>query len=153
LAGRSIRPEKPMKFAKIVFWIAPIYGILVITPLYFLFDTIGRQDPPPITHPGFFYGFAGVGLAWQIAFIVIATDPARFRLMMIPSIIEKVAYGCAVIVLYSQHRMRTPDAVLGSVDLLFAALFFIAFFKTKSLSVIQARLYIKGRSLTKEPPA
>jgi hypothetical protein len=42
-----------MKFAKIVFWIAAIWGILVLTPLYFLYDTIGRQDPPPITHPGF----------------------------------------------------------------------------------------------------
>jgi hypothetical protein len=24
----------------------------VLMPLYFLFDLIGRQEPPPITHPG-----------------------------------------------------------------------------------------------------
>lgn len=122
-----------MKFAKIVFWIAGIYGVLVIAPLYFLFDTIGKQDPPPITHPGFFYGFAGVALAWQIAFFVIATDPVRFRPMMISSIIEKLTYGGAVIVLYLQQRMRAPDLVLGCVDLLFAVLFLIAFSKTKKL--------------------
>lgn len=122
-----------MKFAKIVFWIAGIYGVLVIAPLYFLFDTIGKQDPPPITHPGFFYGFAGVALAWQVAFFVIATDPVRFRPMMIPSIIEKLTYGGAVIVLYLQQRMRAPDLVLGCVDLLFAVLFLIAFSKTKKL--------------------
>ena len=54
-----------MKFAKIVFWVAGIWGLLVLTPLYFMFDLIGRNDPPPITHPGFFYGFVGLGLAWQ----------------------------------------------------------------------------------------
>ena len=42
-----------MKFAKIVFWIAGIWGVLILTPLYFMFDTIGRQDPPAITHPAF----------------------------------------------------------------------------------------------------
>src|SRR5579864_9406339 len=111
-----------MKFAKIVFWIAGIYGVLVIAPLYFLLDAIGRQDPPPITHPGFFYGFAGVALAWQIAFFIIATDPVRFRPMMIPSILEKLTYGIAIVVLYLHHQVRTPDLGLAGADLLFAAL-------------------------------
>lgn len=57
-----------MKFAKIVFRIGAIWGVLVLTPLYFMFTLIGRNDPPPITHPAFFYGFIGAGLAWQIAF-------------------------------------------------------------------------------------
>jgi hypothetical protein len=56
-----------MKFAKIVFWGAGIWGVLVLTPLYFMYDLIGRQEPPPITHPGFYYGFAGVALAWQFS--------------------------------------------------------------------------------------
>lgn len=78
-----------MKFAKVVFWAAGIWGLLVITPLYFLFDVIGRKDPPVITRPGFYYGFVGLGLAWQIAFLVIAQDPVKYRLMMIPSMVEK----------------------------------------------------------------
>jgi hypothetical protein len=52
-----------MKFAKIIFLIAGIWGVLILTPLYFMFNTIGRQDPPPITHPAFYYGFVGAGLA------------------------------------------------------------------------------------------
>jgi len=52
-----------MKFARIVFRVAAIWGVLVITPLYFMFDLIGRNDPPAITHPAFFYGFVGAGLA------------------------------------------------------------------------------------------
>jgi hypothetical protein len=79
-----------MKFAKVVFWVAGIWGFLVLTPLYFMFDLIGQKDPPPITHPGFFYGFVRVALAWQVAFIIIAIDAVRYRPPMIPSILEKV---------------------------------------------------------------
>ena len=123
-----------MKFAKGVFWIAAVYGLLAITPLYFIFDKIGQQDPPPITHPGFYYGFAGVALAWQIAFIFIARDPMRMRPMMVPSVLEKLSFGIAVIVLYMQHRVHPADLGLGGIDLLFAVLFLIAFTKTRELN-------------------
>ena len=85
-----------MRFAKGVFWVAGIWGLLVITPLYFMFELIGRKDPPAITHPGFYYGFVGTALAWQIAFLVIAWDPVRLRPMMIMSIVEKFSYGITV---------------------------------------------------------
>src|SRR5216684_4276994 len=61
----SRHSEVAMRFAKIVFRIAGIWGVLIITPLYFMFDLIGRKDPPPITHPGFFYGVAVVTLVLQ----------------------------------------------------------------------------------------
>jgi hypothetical protein len=77
-----------VRFAKVVFWIAAIWGLLIIPPRYLLFDSIGRNNPPPINHPDFFYGFVGVTLAWQIAFAFIATDPVRFRPLMIPCIFE-----------------------------------------------------------------
>jgi len=124
-----------MRFAKIVFWVAGIWGLLVLTPLYFLFDVIGRNDPPPITHAGFYYGFAGLGLAWQVAFIVIATDPLRFRPMMIPSILEKVSWSAAVIVLVLQQRMHKPDLVFAGTDLLLGVLFVFSYFKTSARSV------------------
>jgi hypothetical protein len=121
-----------MKFARIVFWIAGIWGVLVLTPLYFMFDLIGRQDPPPITHPAFYYGFVGAGLAWQIAFIIIATDPIRFRPLMIAGVIEKFSYGGGLGALYLQHRLHPSDLTFGVVDLLFGVLFVLAFFKTKA---------------------
>ena len=120
-----------MKFAKIVFWIASIWGVLVLTPLYFIFDLIGRQDPPPITHPAFYYGFVGTALAWQFAFMVIARDPVRFRLMMIPAALEKFSYGATLIVLYLQQRVHTQDLlVFGGVDMLLGVLFLVAFSRT-----------------------
>jgi hypothetical protein len=120
-----------MKFAKIVFWIAGIWGFLVITPLYFMFDLIGQKDPPPITHPAFFYGFVGLALAWQLAFCFIATDPVRYRPLMIPSILEKATYAIAVIVLVSQGRTRPSDLVFAGTDSLLGILFIIAYFKTR----------------------
>jgi|SRR5579863_4444963 len=119
-----------MRFAKIIFWIAFIWGIVILTPLYFMFDVIGRNDPPPITHPAFYYGFVGLGLAWQFAFLVIARDPVRHRPMMIPSVLEKFSYGTALIVLYLQHRLHTSDLVFGATDLLLGILFLVAFSKT-----------------------
>ena len=119
-----------MKFAKIVFRIAAIWGVLVLTPLYFMFDLIGRNDPPPITHPAFFYGFIGAALAWQIAFFVISSDPARYRPLMIPSVFEKFSYGIAVVILVMQHGTHASDLVFGGADLLLGVLFVIAFLTT-----------------------
>jgi vacuolar-type H+-ATPase subunit I/STV1 len=116
-----------MKFARIVFYLAAVWGILILTPLYFIFDKIGQQDPPPITHPAFYYGFVGAGLAWQFAFIVIARDPVRFRLMMIPSVLEKFVYGVSLLALYFQHRLHGADVVFGGIDLAFGLLFLIAY--------------------------
>ena len=119
-----------MRFAKLVFWTAAIWRLLILTPLYFLFDSIGRNNPPPITHPDFFSGFVGVALAWQIAFIFIARDPVRFRPLIIPSVFEKLSYGIAVFVLVSQRRVHKPALVFGGVDLLLGILFVICYFRT-----------------------
>jgi hypothetical protein len=120
-----------MKFARIVFWIAGIWGLLVITPLYFLLNIIGQKDPPAITHPGFFYGFVGCALAWQVAFCFMATDPDRYRPLMIPSILEKATYAIAIVTLVSQGRTNPRDLLFAGTDSLLGLLFVIAYFKTK----------------------
>ena len=119
-----------MKFAKIIFRVAGIWGLLTLTPLYFIFDLIGQKDPPPITHPAFFYGFVGAALAWQLVFFIIATDPARYRPLLMPSVFEKFSYGIAVVILIAQGRMHSSDLLFGGVDLLLGNLFVIAYLKT-----------------------
>jgi hypothetical protein len=52
-----------MKFARLTFLLAGIWGIVVLGPLYFLENFIGARHPPAITHPEYFYGFVGLGLA------------------------------------------------------------------------------------------
>jgi hypothetical protein len=97
-----------------------------------MFDVIGRQDPPPITHPAFYYGFVGAGLSWQVAFLIIATNPSRFRPFMVAGMIEKFSYGAALVVLFLQHRLHASDLTFGAVDLLFGVLFVLAFLQIKA---------------------
>jgi len=119
-----------MKFARIVFYIAFFWGLLILGPLLGMFDIISRQDPPPITHPAFYYGFATAGLAFQFVFLVIARDPVRFRPMMLPSVLEKWAYAAALTVLYLQHRLHPQDAAFAAIDALLGALFLAAYLRT-----------------------
>jgi hypothetical protein len=121
-----------MRFAKIVFIVAGIQGLLILSPMYFLEDKIGRESPPAITHPEYFYGFLGVALAWQVLFLVLSTDPVRYRAMILPCILEKVGWGIALVVLFLQGRLPQSAFAVGSVDWIFAFLFLAAYFKTKS---------------------
>lgn len=117
-------------FARRVFQIAAVYGLLVLLPQYFLEARTGRDVPPPITHPEYYYGFIGVAVAWQLAFLVIACDPGRYRLVMLPAIVEKTAFGLATIALYAQGRLHGQMLAAGLIDLTLGALFLLAFVKT-----------------------
>ncbi len=115
-----------MKFSRWLFRIAGIYGLVVLVPQYFLESKIGEQTPPAITHLEYFYGFVGVGIAWQIAFLIMSQNPVRFRPMIIPSVLEKFSFGIAAIVLFCQQQL--PTMLLGAavIDLVLGVLFMVA---------------------------
>lgn len=115
-----------MKFSRWVFRIAGIYGLLVLVPHYFLEEHISAEAQQPFTHPEFFYGFVGIGIAWQIAFLIIAHDPLRFWPMIIPSILEKFSFAGAVTVLFIQQRVPEMMFAAGMVDLGLGVLFIVA---------------------------
>lgn len=119
-----------MTFARRVFRIAGAYGVLALLPQYFLEARLGRDLPPPITHPEHFYGFIGVALAWQVVFFVVAGDPVRYRPLMPVAILEKLAFGVAAVVLFAQGRLVLPVLGAGLIDLVLAALFFASFRRT-----------------------
>lgn len=119
-----------MRFAKIVFTVAGVYGLLVLVPQYFTEEKLGRDFPPPVSHPEHYYGFIGVAVAWQLVFLVIARDPARYRALMIPAVVEKVSFGAAVPVLFLLGRVAPLMLAPALVDLVLAALFTAAYFKT-----------------------
>jgi len=119
-----------VKFAKWTFLVAGIYGLLAVVPQYFLESRIGIDYPPPITHPEYFYGFIGVTVAWQIAFLIISRDPQRYRPLMIAAIVEKYSYVIAVLVLYGKNRVSNPVLVTALIDLVLGTLFAVAFKKT-----------------------
>lgn len=119
-----------MAFARLTFLIAGIYGLVILLPQYLLEARTGRDFPPAITHPEYYYGFIGVAVAWQIAFLVLAKDPVRYRPMMIPAIIEKGSFGIAVVLLFVLNRVSLPMLGAGLVDLILGALFVIAYMRT-----------------------
>jgi hypothetical protein len=120
-----------MKFARIVFTIAGIWGIVVLTPFYWLVDVTGRHYAPPAEYPHFFYGFFAVALAWQIAFLIIGSNPQRFRALMIPAVIEKLGFVTTLLLLYGQARVSAIDAQAAVPDGLLGLLFIAAFVKTR----------------------
>lgn len=119
-----------MRFARTLFLVAGIYGLLVLLPQYFLEEMNGRTYPPPITHPEYYYGFIGVAVAWQVLFLILAKDPVRYRAMMIPAVIEKASFGIAAIVLYLQQRVAAAMLGFAIIDLILGALFVAAYLKT-----------------------
>jgi len=119
-----------MRFARIVYRVAGIYGLLVVAPGYFLEARIGRDLPPAITHPEYFYGFLGVTIAWQILFLVLSTDPVRYRAMMLPTFVEKAGFGIPAIVLFAQGRIPLAVLSMGSVDWILLGLFVAAYVAT-----------------------
>lgn len=115
------------RFARRVYTIAGIYGIIVMAPQYLLLDRIGRDTPPPVTHVEYFYGFIGVVLAWQVLFLAIGRDPVRLRPAMIPAVLEKLAFAIPVALLFAQHRVTGTLLVFGGIDLVLGTLFFISY--------------------------
>ncbi len=120
----------PILFARRVFRVAAIYGFLVLLPQYFLEGKTGRDFPPAITHPEYYYGFIGVALAWQMVFLVIARDPVRYRPIMIPAIFEKASFGLAAVALFLLDRLNAQMLGAGVLDLVLGTLFLLAYVRT-----------------------
>ncbi|MBK6315164.1 MAG: hypothetical protein IPF53_12835 [Blastocatellia bacterium] len=120
-----------MKFAQRVYQIAGLYGLVALLPMYFMEDKTGRDFPPAITHPEYYYGFIGVAVAWQVAFLIMSRDPVRYRLLMIPAVIEKFSFGIAVIVLFGFGRVNELMLAAAVVDLVLGTLFAVAYVKTR----------------------
>ena len=120
-----------MKFARYTFAAAGAIGILVLVPLYFLRERTGIDNPPPITHPEFYYGFIGVALAFQLVFLIIATDPEKYRPLMLAAIVEKFAFVIPTFYFYSQEEVGGSIVGGAALDLMWGILFIVSYFKVR----------------------
>ncbi len=123
-----------MRFATRVYTIAGIYGLLTIVPQLFLEGLIGRQNPPALTHPEYFYGFLAVCLPWQLLFLAIARDPARFRPAMPFTMLEKAGGVATFIGLWALHRVPASVGAFGFADATLGILFWMAWRRTATSS-------------------
>jgi hypothetical protein len=119
-----------MKFARIVFTIATIFGLIVMPPMFFLEARIGQDYPPEITHPEFYYGFVGAVAIFQLLYLMIAYDPLRYRPLMLVGVLAKLAFVTSTVVLVALRRAPVEPAMLSIVDLILAPLFVAAFIKS-----------------------
>ena len=123
----STTNDRGVRFARRVFSIAGWYGLIVMLPNFFLEAKIGRDFPPPITHPENYYGFICVTLAWQVLFLIIARDPVRLRPAMIAAILEKFPFVIAMVVLYAQGGVAPIFLVPVAIDFVLGILFIASF--------------------------
>jgi len=121
-----------MKFARYTFLISGIYGLVVMLPQFFLETKIGQDQPPAITHPEFFYGFICVTVAFQLVFLTIASDPVRYQLLMLVSLVEKIPFVIAVAVLYVQSRVGLQMVAAAAIDGFWGLMFLISYLRTRS---------------------
>src|SRR5579864_523847 len=120
------------RFSRIVFLVAGIYGLIVLLPGYFGEKILVQKMPPAITHPEFYYGFFGVAVAWQVAFLIIASDPQRFRPIIPAAILEKLTYCVACAVLFRLGRIPLIVALGGAGDFILGTFFTISYFRLRA---------------------
>ena len=120
------------RFARRWFTFAGIYGLIVLVPQLFAESRIGHDYPPAITHSEYFYGFLGVAIAWQLCFLVMAKDPVRYRPLMVPAMVEKLAFSVPAFVLYAQQRLSLVTTCFGAFDIVLGAGFLVAYRGTRS---------------------
>jgi hypothetical protein len=110
-----------MKFARAVFFLAGVFGVIVLTRGYL-------NAPPRLVGPLFYYGFLGVALSWQAAFFLIGTDPSRYRPIMLAGAMAKLSFFGTCMVLVYGGQLKLGVAVYTSFcDAAFAVLFIASF--------------------------
>ena len=117
-----------MKIAKWIFLIAGIIGLAATIPLVFAENLMGVKQPE------FYYGFVFLDICWQILYLVLSSDPVRYRPMMIPAFLAKGSATIALSWLYLIGRVSNQWIAIGAVDGVFAILFLVAFLATRSKS-------------------
>lgn len=120
---------------------AAVYGFIALPPLYFLLGRVGREVPPAVTHPEFYFGFVGLALLWQVLFILIAKDPIRYRTIMLIAVLEKFIYTVPVVILYSLGKVQPKIAASSLADPVFGILFIAAYFCTRDAANLAAKKY------------
>jgi hypothetical protein len=121
-----------MRFARWVFLIAAVYGVLVLAPAFFLEEQANIASPPAITHPEYYYGFFGSAFVWQIVFFAISRDPVRFRPLIPIAILEKIAFFAASLALYFTGRLPMSGPFIGGlIDGVWMVLFTAAWFVSR----------------------
>jgi hypothetical protein len=121
-----------MKTARLIYGMAAGYGFLVLTTGLLAEALPGQTSSAVGNKPEFYYGFFATALVWQAVFALIATNPARYRPLMIISIFEKAAFFVPALLLWSAGRLPLGGTFYGAmIDGGLIPLFLLAWWKSR----------------------
>ncbi len=111
------------QFPSRMFRWAALYGLIVLTPLYF--------TPLPPVMGETFLGFVGLALVFQGVFWTIGGDPVKYRALMPYATLEKLAFGIPTVGLFlGRYPVPAPVVAFAAIDLLLGLGFFLAWRRT-----------------------
>ena len=129
LNGPSWRLARGVKLVRALFIVAAMYGFIVLGSWMFITPRMvghARHQQPEI-----YYGFGSLGLAWQVAFVLIACNPVRYRsLMLIAAVFEKLFFAGILIVLILRHIAGLHWIPEAAIDGLLGIAFIVAYYFT-----------------------
>ena len=116
-----------MRTARWVFGLAALYGFCVLAPGLFIEPLSGAGNV--LTQPEFYYGFYGSALVWQGVFLLIASDPIRYRPLIALAILEKLAFAITCLLLWHSGRLGSDSGpfIGAMIDALWSMAFAVAF--------------------------
>ncbi len=123
-----------MRFARLSFVIAAVYGLLALIPGLLIENTGGHAF---LAQPEYYYGFYGSALVWQFAFLLIASDPVRYRPLMLVAALEKAAFFLPSMLLWNAGRLAGGSGpFIGAIiDGMLLLLFVAAWWSTPKTSL------------------
>ena len=76
-------------------------------------------------------GFICIAIAFQVVFLLIGSNPVRYRpLMLVAALLEKFPFAVVVLLLYLFRSVPLPIIGGAAMDTILGILFLIAYFKT-----------------------
>ena len=115
-----------MRFAKWVFTLAGIYGLITIPLTYFAEPAlVGRYGA--LSQPIWFYGFLGLVLVFQLVYLQTGRDPVRYRPFMLLSLAAKLSFVVTAAALFLAGRTVLEQALVTAPDLIWSLLFAVAY--------------------------
>jgi len=119
-----------MRFRNNAFWWGGLYGVLLAIAFFLGEKKITAKMPPEITHPEYYYAFAGALLVWHLLYLYISNNLQQCPPIMPFATLEKISFAAPVLVLYATGRVTSLGLVGGAVgDLVWGTLFLAKYFK------------------------
>ena len=128
-----------MRLARWIYLVAAIYGLLILAAGLFAERSLDASGGL-LAHPEFYYGFYGSAIVWQLVFLLIASDPSRFRVLMPITFLEKAAFLASNLALLATGRMSMGGPFIGGlIDGALMVLFVIAWLRTPRNAAAKSR--------------